>query len=109
MYNYLTSEPSKPGETREPSKPDNTNKKIKLTKRQQLIMSLLAIGLSNSQIASQMKCSTSTIQNTINLMYKNAKIGSNWNKRARLIFLYNESRNANGKIHPVNHNKMPSM
>jgi len=99
LYNYLTSEPSKPSEPvrpSEPSEPTELNQwglplPLKLTKRQKLLASLLSIGLSNQQIAEQMECSRSTIQNTVNLMCKNARIGSQYNKRARLIFLYNET------------------
>ena len=102
MYNYLTSEPSKPSYPGEPSKSNEPNGPaelnqwglplpLKLTKRQTLLASLLSIGLSNQQIAEQMECSRSTIQNTVNLMCKNARIGSQYNKRARLIFLYNET------------------
>ena len=96
LYNYLTSEPSKPVRPSEPNGLTELNQwglplPLKLTKRQTLLARLLSIGLSNQQIAEQMECSHSTVQNMVNLMYKNARISPQYNKRARLIFLYNET------------------
>ena len=95
LYDYLTNKPSessKPSKLNKPSKPNKSEGQIhKITRKQKVVLTLLSRGLNNKQIASEVGCSYSTIQNMLNLMYKNAKIPAKYNKRVKLVLLYHET------------------